>query len=273
MPRLMGRRVATGLLAVLLVATACVRCGPGYTALRISETVAVKEPFTEEADVRKATVAPTTETPLPLATATETATAISTEAPATATSEPTQTAVAGGTYKSAFVKDVTIPDGMVLEPGVVFGKKWAVRNSGSAAWGTGVKIRFVKGTNLATEKEYGVPEVEPGAQGEIVVPMAAPTQPGQYRSVWQLCRAEGCFGTMLTAVIVSRDPNPPTATRRPTRVAVATRVPTVRRAAVPAPAPAPRACCKICRKGCACGDTCISCNYTCHVGPGCACDG
>jgi hypothetical protein len=32
-------------------------------------------------------------------------------------------------------------------------------------------------------------------------------------------------------------------------------------------------CCKICRKGKACGDTCISRAYTCHKGPGCACDG
>lgn len=33
------------------------------------------------------------------------------------------------------------------------------------------------------------------------------------------------------------------------------------------------ACCKICHKGKACGDSCISRSYTCHKGPGCACDG
>jgi hypothetical protein len=32
-------------------------------------------------------------------------------------------------------------------------------------------------------------------------------------------------------------------------------------------------CCKICTKGKACGNTCISRSYTCHVGPGCACNG
>jgi len=41
----------------------------------------------------------------------------------------------------------------------------------------------------------------------------------------------------------------------------------------PPPAPAPRTCCKICTTGKACGDTCISRSYTCHVGPGCACNG
>ncbi len=32
-------------------------------------------------------------------------------------------------------------------------------------------------------------------------------------------------------------------------------------------------CCKVCRKGKACGDSCISRDYECHVGPGCACNG
>ena len=37
--------------------------------------------------------------------------------------------------------------------------------------------------------------------------------------------------------------------------------------------PTQQACCKICSRGKACGDTCISRDKTCHVGPGCACDG
>jgi hypothetical protein len=39
------------------------------------------------------------------------------------------------------------------------------------------------------------------------------------------------------------------------------------------PTPTPqRYCCKYCTKGKACGDSCISRSYTCHKGPGCACD-
>lgn len=34
----------------------------------------------------------------------------------------------------------------------------------------------------------------------------------------------------------------------------------------------PSGCCKMCSKGKACGDSCISRSYTCHKGPGCACD-
>lgn len=32
-------------------------------------------------------------------------------------------------------------------------------------------------------------------------------------------------------------------------------------------------CCKVCTTGRACGDSCIQATKTCHVGPGCACDG
>jgi hypothetical protein len=32
------------------------------------------------------------------------------------------------------------------------------------------------------------------------------------------------------------------------------------------------ACCKVCDKGKACGDSCISRQYECHKGKGCACD-
>lgn len=49
----------------------------------------------------------------------------------------------------------------------------------------------------------------------------------------------------------------------------------------PTPTPTPRpadgggssGCCKICRTGKACGNTCIARSKTCHVGPGCACNG
>jgi hypothetical protein len=41
----------------------------------------------------------------------------------------------------------------------------------------------------------------------------------------------------------------------------------------PAPTPAPPGCCKVCTTGKACGNSCISKDFTCNVGPGCACNG
>lgn len=41
----------------------------------------------------------------------------------------------------------------------------------------------------------------------------------------------------------------------------------------PISTPSAQYCCKTCTVGKACGNTCISREKTCHVGPGCACDG
>jgi len=55
-----------------------------------------------------------------------------------------------------------------------------------------------------------------------------------------------------------------------------TQNPTLRMLTSPAPGhstPVALSCCKVCSVGKACGNTCISRDKTCHVGPGCACDG
>ncbi len=46
--------------------------------------------------------------------------------------------------------------------------------------------------------------------------------------------------------------------------------PPVNQSPIPTPV---QGCCKHCTVGKACGDTCIARDKTCHVGPGCACDG
>lgn len=73
-------------------------------------------------------------------------------------------------------------------------------------------------------------------------------------------------------------PSPtPRPTPKPTSVPTPkpTPKPTPRPTAKPTPRPTspPPACCKVCSTGKACGDSCISRSNTCHVGPGCACNG
>jgi len=63
----------------------------------------------------------------------------------------------------------------------------------------------------------------------------------------------------------------PTVTSTPTPTLQPAATPTTIR--LPTPTINSRSCCKICVKGKACGNTCISRSYTCHVGPGCACNG
>lgn len=78
-----------------------------------------------------------------------------------------------------------------------------------------------------------------------------------------------------TAVYLPAVINDPTSTPTPTLVPTATPSPTMTPppASEPTSTPPGSACCKICIKGKACGDTCIRKDYTCHKGPGCACNG
>ena len=86
-----------------------------------------------------------------------------------------------------------------------------------------------------------------------------------------------------TAVFLPIVRNDATATPTPTVAPTPTTAPTPTVTPVPTDTPVPpveptstptrRACCKICTKGKACGDTCIRRDHTCHVGPGCACNG
>lgn len=78
-----------------------------------------------------------------------------------------------------------------------------------------------------------------------------------------------------TAVYLPAVINDPTATPTPTLVPTATPSPTITPLPTSAPTSTPpsSACCKICINGKACGDTCIRKDYTCHKGPGCACNG
>lgn len=69
-------------------------------------------------------------------------------------------------------------------------------------------------------------------------------------------------------------PAPPTATPMPVVIEQPTAAPPTATpwAVQVQPQPQQQSCCKICTTGKACGDTCISRSYTCHVGPGCACN-
>lgn len=86
-------------------------------------------------------------------------------------------------------------------------------------------------------------------------------------------------GTQSFVIVGTTGSAPATPSPSPRPTARPTSAPTPRPTAKPTPRPTPRptspppACCKVCSTGKACGDTCISRSNTCHVGPGCACNG
>lgn len=123
----------------------------------------------------------------------------STGAPSSSTSQ--------ARHLARFVSDVSVEDGIYLNPGQAFVKIWKMRNEGTVAWSEGTRLLFVGGDKLAPVEHVAVPSIEPGAEVDIAVDMTAPSKPGRYVSYWRLTTADGVrFGQRVwTDVIVATE--------------------------------------------------------------------
>ncbi len=122
----------------------------------------------------------------------------------TVTPAPGATATSGSgscSNDSAFVADVTVPDGTVLAAGQAFNKIWRVRNAGTCPWGVGYDFAFVGGEAMAGTTVVAVPTTNPGATADILIPMTASASAGTHSGQWRL-RASGVpFGATLSVSI------------------------------------------------------------------------
>jgi len=86
---------------------------------------------------------------------------------------------------SAFLADVTIPDGTILKPGDNFIKTWQMQNTGTCTWDDGFSFLPWAGHAELTQDNYRIrldasKFVAPGAIIEISLELKAPSQPGEY---------------------------------------------------------------------------------------------
>ncbi len=92
----------------------------------------------------------------------------------------------------AFVADLTVPDDTIFAPGTEFVKTWRLRNTGTCPWTTAYTFVAVDDETLPGETEVPLTEtIVPGQTLDISVSLIAPTEPGTYRSNWQLANANG----------------------------------------------------------------------------------
>lgn len=167
----------------------------------------------------------TTPTAVPslTATATPTALTIATAAPVTATSiwykeyYPYYTCA-----DSAYIKDMSIPDGTVLVPGQTFVKTWKFRNTGSCTWTEDYELAPVKGDDMGGDDTSIDDIVSINKNSDISIILTAPDDPGRYYGYWQLQDDYGyTFGDRVYVEIVVVAPTStanavPTSTPRPT---------------------------------------------------------
>ena len=188
----------------MLILAACAPATPieptaDVFAIRTSAASTVVAEFTLTASVFTATpLPPPTETPVP-----EEPTATATEV---FTTDPTLAAL--GTPAAlcdnyAYVKDVTIPDGVSMTPGQEFVKTWTVKNTGDCTWGEGYGLIYSYGDKMTgLPVPFGV-VVAPGGEVDISVNFKAPTAIGEYSSYWQLVSPKGIsFGTKENVLYV-----------------------------------------------------------------------
>lgn len=137
----------------------------------------------------QAEVEPTSEAlPGPLAELSATRTAIALLPPEpSATPMPDVAARPNCNNVSAYVQDVTVPDGTLFVENQPFVKTWRVRNDGDCTWGDGYSLVFSGGD--AMTDNFSVPitqTTEPGNMIDLSVDLVSPAQPGKYRGEWKL---------------------------------------------------------------------------------------
>lgn len=105
---------------------------------------------------------------------------------------------------SAFVADVTVPDGTLFAPNQSFNKIWRMKNTGTCTWGAGYQFVFISGDALTASTVLPVPNTAPGATADFLVPMNAPRDTGTHVGTWRLKSPSGAmFGTIVTVKITT----------------------------------------------------------------------
>jgi len=207
-------------LSVLIPALLLSACGAGASnppnGAAASQTAAAQTVFAAQtAAVLPASTPLLTYTPLPLISPTPTQTITPTPQKAN-----TVVPVTSLCDDSAYVSDVTIPDGTVIAPGGGFTKTWSIRNTGTCNWSTAYALAFLSGSAMDGSKTQLSAAVNIGDTVNISVSMYAPLTAGTYTGYWRMQNAVGTFfgEAVFVKIVVSGG----TVTVSPTRTATGT---------------------------------------------------
>jgi hypothetical protein len=109
--------------------------------------------------------------------------------PASPTAVPTPTATSTPRCidAAALIRDVSIPDGTLMDPGESFSKIWRMRNTGTCTWTQEYELIFLSGQHMGAYTIVPLRgKVTPGQVVDLSVAMKAPTYPGTYWGYWIL---------------------------------------------------------------------------------------
>lgn len=91
-----------------------------------------------------------------------------------------------------FILDLTVPDNTVFPPATEFEAAWRLLNNGTCPWTEEYAVAFVGGDEMGITSTVKLDNaVAPGQSEDVSITLLSPTEPGTYRSNWQLSDAEG----------------------------------------------------------------------------------
>jgi hypothetical protein len=105
---------------------------------------------------------------------------------------------------SAFVADVTYPDGTVVEKNAWLAKVWSIQNTGTCAWDDGFSLKPVTGDAkgewvIDEKKEF----VDPNEIVEVRIDIKTPSKSGEWGGCWRMMGDDDYyFGTYLCLLVM-----------------------------------------------------------------------
>ena len=105
---------------------------------------------------------------------------------------------------SAFIADITYPDGTVVEDNAWLAKVWSIQNTGTCTWDDGFVLKPITGD---AKGEWVIDEkvnkkVEPGDIVEIRIDVKTPSKGGEWGGCWRMQGDNGqYFGTLLCLLV------------------------------------------------------------------------
>ncbi len=145
-----------------------------------------------------AIVTPSSLTPSPEATPSSSPLPPTATPAPTATPLPTATVTAQPCNLATFIKDVTVPDDTVFQPGEHFTKTWRLKNVGTCAW-QNYALVFDSGDPMGAPPSVPIPGVvAPGQAVDVSVDFIAPDGAGTYKGYWRLRDDKGVIFGLTT---------------------------------------------------------------------------
>ncbi len=104
---------------------------------------------------------------------------------------------------AAFITDISVPDGTLVQPGASFVKTWRMRNNSPCDWPAGYRLAFDSGEPMGkTSLSAPLVAIGRGQDFDVTVEFLAPRQSGVYTSTWRLRDAAGnTFGNRVYVAI------------------------------------------------------------------------